>query len=230
MYVLIACEESQRVCLAFRKRGHIAFSCDLQDCSGGHPEWHIKADCIPLLNGFCTFTTCNGKKYRLNSKWDLIIAFPPCTYLTNSGNRWFDVIRYGYNAQNRWNDRCRSIVFFLRIAFAECDKIVIENPIGCMSTYFRKPDQIIHPYFFAESEDDVNCERKSTCLWLKGVQPLKYKIKYQPRIISYKNGQGTDSLWHIDTLSLPECERAKVRSKTFPGIAEAMALQWGVYD
>jgi hypothetical protein len=157
----------------------------------------------------------------------MIIAFPPCTYLTNTGNRWFDVIKYGYTAQSRWNDRCWAIVFFLRLALAECEKIIIENPIGCMSTLFRKPDQIIHPYYFAETENDENCERKATCLWLKGVEPLKYNVNFQPKIISYKNGKGTDSLWHMNTISLPPAERARARSKTFPGVAKAMAEQWG---
>lgn len=109
---------------------------------------------------------------------------------------------------------------------ADCDRVIIENPIGYMSTYFRKPDQIIHPYYFAE-ENDVNCERKATCLWFRGVLPLKYVIKFQPRIINYKNGNGTDSPWHMGTMNLPPDERAKARSKTFPGIAKAMAEQWG---
>ena len=227
MKILIACEESQAVCKAFREKGHEAFSCDIIDCSGGHPEWHIKQDVLPLLNGFCLFETVDGTKHYINSKWDMIIAFPPCTYLTNTGNRWFDVIAYGYKAQTRWSDRCKAIVFFLSIAFADCKRIIIENPIGCISTYWRKPNQVVHPYYFAEHQDDENCERKATCLWLKGVAPLKYEIKFKPRIIQYKNGKGTDSPWHINTMSLPPDERAKQRSKTFPGIAKAMAEQWG---
>lgn len=227
MKVLVACEESQAVCNAFREKGHEAYSCDIIECSGGHPEWHIQSDVIPLLNGRCKFITSDGVEHTLGDRWDMIIAFPPCTYLTNTGNRWFDVIKYGSTAQLRWNSRCEAIVFFMRFAFADCGKIIIENPIGCMSTFFRKPDQIIHPYYFAESEDDVNCERKATCLWLKGVEPLEYEIKYQPRVISYKNGKGTDSPWHVNTISLPPAERAKARSKTFPGVAKAMAEQWG---
>ena len=156
----------------------------------------------------------------------MIIAFPPCTYLTNTGNRWFDAVKYGKEAQDRWYRRCVAICFFLAIAYAECEKIAIENPIGCMSRLFRKPDQIIHPYYFAESEDDINCERKATCLWLKGIEPLKYSIRFEPRVIQYKNGKGTDSPWHMKTMSLPPMERAKERSKTFPGIAKAMAEQW----
>ena len=109
---------------------------------------------------------------------------------------------------------------------ADCERIAIENPIGVMSRHLRKPDQIVHPYYFAEAENDDNCERKSTCFWLKGLSPLKYEIKYLPRVIQYKNGKGY-SLWHINTMGLPKEERAKLRSKTFPGIAQAMAEQWG---
>ena len=245
MKVLVACEESQAVCKAFREKGHEAYSCDIIECSGGHPEWHIQGDVLTLLKadsypfnvGFekeeyvlergIKFKTMDGKEHFISDKWDMIIAFPPCTFLTNTGNRWFDVIAYGYSAQTRWSERCKAIVFFLSIAFADCERIVIENPIGCMSTYYRKPDQIIHPYYFAESQDDVNCERKSTCLWLKGVEPLRYEIKFEPRVIRYKNGKGTDSPWHINTMKLPPDERAKARSKTFPGIAKAMAEAWG---
>ena len=226
MNVLVACEESQTVCKAFRERGHNAFSCDIQECSGGHPEWHIMSDVIPLLNGRCKFTTSDGVEHTLDDRWDMIIAFPPCTYLTVTGNRWFDVIRYGRDAQDRWLERCKAIVFFIKLMFADCDRVAIENPIGCMSTLYRKPDQIIHPYYFAEKDGDENCERKATCLWLKGVEPLKYTIKFQPRIVEYKNGKGTDSPWHVNTIGLPKDERAKLRSKTFPGIAKAMASQW----
>jgi hypothetical protein len=227
MKILVACEESQVVCSAFRARGHEAYSCDIIECSGGHPEWHIMDDVLPLLNGRCDFRTMDGELHIVDGKWDMIIAFPPCTFLTNTGNRWFDVVKYMYVAQQRWLDRCKAIVFFLRIALADCDKIVVENPIGCMNTLYRKPDQIIHPYYFAESEDDENCERKSTCFWLKGVQPLKYKIKHKPRVIDYKNGKGTDSPWHMNTMSLPPDERSRARSKTYNGVGKAMAEQWG---
>lgn len=106
---------------------------------------------------------------------------------------------------------------------ADCDRVVIENPIGYMSSYFRKPDQIIHPYYFAEEEDDENCERKATCIWFRGVAPLQYVIRFSPRVIEYKNGKGTDSPWHMRTMGLPAEERAKQRSKTFPGVAKALA-------
>ena len=205
MKVLVACEESQEVCKEFRKLGHEAYSCDIQDCSGGHPEWHIKQDVIPLLN----------------EKWDMIIAFPPCTFLTVTGNRWFNVERYGEKAFQRQKDREVAIKFFMAFANADCERIAIENPIGVMSTYYRKPNQIIHPYLFGDPE------RKATCLWLKGLPELKPTNIVEPNIISYKNGKGTDSPWHMNTMCLPKEERAKLRSKTFPGIAKAMAEQWG---
>ena len=231
MKVLVACEESQAVCKAFRKRGHEAYSCDILECSGGHPEWHIQGDVLPLLNGFCSFKTQNmietDEPIWLLQKWDLIIAHPPCTYLTVTGNRWFNVERYGEKAIERIKYREEAAKFFLKIYNADCEKIVIENPIGYISSYYRKPDQIIHPYYFAKNENDENCERKATCLWLKGVQPLIYEVKHKPRIVEYKNGKGTDSQWHIGTIALPPAERAKARSKTFPGIAKAMAEQWG---
>ena len=154
-------------------------------------------------------------------KWDMIIAHPPCTYLTVTGNRWFNEERYGDKARKRKQDREEAIQFFMAFANADCERIAIENPIGCMSTEFRKPNQIIHPYMFGDAE------RKATCLWLKGLPELVPTNIVEPRIIKYKNGKGTDSPWHMETMSLPPKERAKMRSKTFPGIAKAMAEQWG---
>lgn len=230
MRVLIACEESQAVCKAFREKGHEAYSCDIIECSGGHPEWHIQGDVLEVLNPDdyfgIYFRTADGILHWVE-RWDLIIAHPPCTYLTVTGNRWFNVDRYGKKALRRIADREEAAKFFMKIANADCDRIAIENPIGYMSTYYRKPDQVIHPYYFAEIQGDVNCERKATCLWLKGLDLLKYDIKFEPRVIRYKNGKGTDSPWHINTMCLPPAERAKARSKTFPGIAKAMAEQWG---
>jgi hypothetical protein len=227
MRVLVACEESQEVCKAFRAKGHEAYSCDLQECSGGHPEWHIKGDALAVINGRCAFQTMVGAEHQIDGTWDLLIAHPPCTYLTVTGNRWFDEEKYGDKARQRKRDREEAAEFFMKFADADCPRIVIENPISVMSRLYRKPDQIVHPYYFAEREDDENCERKATCLWLKGVPPLQYEVKYQPRVIEYKNGKGTDSPWHVNTMSLPPAERAKARSKTFPGIAGAMAEFWG---
>ena len=221
MNILLACEESQAVTKEYRRRGHNAFSCDIIECSGGHPEWHIKQDVLPLLNGFCEWETEDGVKHHLDAKWDLIIAFPPCTYLTVTGNRWFDVERYGEKAIKRHKDRDEAAEFFMRFVNADCPRIAIENPIGHMSTAYRKPDQIIHPYMFGDPA------RKATCLWMKGLPLLKPTNVVEPIIIKYKNGKGSDNPWHMDTMKLPPAERAKARSKTWPGIACAMAEQWG---
>lgn len=225
MKILVACEESQAVTKELRRLGHEAYSCDIIDQSGGHPEWHIMQDVIPLLNGRCSFKTLDGVAHTIPERWDAIIAFPPCTFLTVTGNRWFNVERYGEKAQKRQRDREEAAAFFMTIATADCPRIILENPVGVMSTLWRKPDQIIHPYYFAEQEEDVNCERKATCLWLIGVPPLTYEIKYKPRVVQYKNGKGTDSPWHIETMKLPAAERARARSKTYPGIAKAIAEQ-----
>lgn len=221
MKVLVACEESQRVCTAFRKRGHEAYSCDIIECSGGHPEWHIRWDVLPLLNGSCSFLTADGQMHTIDGKWDLIIAHPPCTFLTVTGNRWFNEERYGDAARQRKRDREEAVRFFMAFANADCERIAIENPIGHMSTAWRKPDQIIHPYMFGDPA------RKGTCLWLKGLMPLKPTRVVEPEIIAYKNGKGTDNPWHMNTMKLPPDERARARSVTFQGIADAMAEQWG---
>ena len=204
MKVLVACEESQAVTIRMREKGHEAYSCDILPCSGGHPEWHLQQDVTKLL-----------KEY-----WDMIIAFPPCTYLTVTGNRWFNVERYGEKAIQRHKDREEAIKFFMLFANAKCERTAIENPIGVMSTMWRKPDQIIHPYHFGDPA------RKGTCLWLKGLPLLKHTKVVEPEIIKYKNGKGTDNPWHMNTMSLPKDERSKERSKTFPGIAQSMADQW----
>ena len=204
MKVLVACEESQRVCTAFRTRGHEAYSCDIIDCSGGHPEWHIKGDVLQ----------------HLDEGWDLIIAHPPCTYLTVSGNRWFNVDKFGDKALKRITDREEAAKFFMKLVNAPCEKIAIENPIGYMSTAYRKPDQIIQPYQFGDPE------RKATCLWLKGLPKLVPTNIVKPDVILHKSGK-TYSRMHMETFKLPKEQRARIRSKTFEGIAEAMAEQWG---
>lgn len=219
MRILVACEESQAVTIELRRLGHEAYSCDIQDCSGGHPEWHIKGDVVPLLNGYCSFETSDGVKHHIEGRWDMIIAHPPCTYLTVTGNRWFNVERYGEKAIQRYKDRRDAVEFFMLFANADCPKIAIENPIGHMSTAYRKPDQIIHPYMFGDPA------RKATCLWLKGLDPLKPTNTVEPVIVEYKNGKGTDNPWHMEPMKLPPAERAKARSKTFPGIARAIAEQ-----
>ena len=220
MRILVACEESQRVTIELRNLGHEAYSCDIQPCSGGHKEWHIQQNVLPLLDGHCSFRTMDGLAHTIDTKWDLIIAHPPCTYLTVTGNRWFNEERYGDKARKRKQDRDEAIQFFLAFANADCDRIAIENPVGVMSTHFRKPDQTVHPYMFGDPE------RKATCFWLKGLPLLQPTNVVEPVVIQFKNGKGTDSPWHLNTISLPPAERSKARSKTFPGMAKAMAEQW----
>ena len=182
MKVLIACEESQRVCIAFRERGHEAYSCDIVECSGGHPEWHIQGDVLKMLRGG-QFKTMDGKShYALD--WDMVIVFPPCTHLAVSGAAWFE--------KKRTDGRQRAgIEFFGKFLELECEKVVIENPVGIISgdyipKYFpdlaerfnlpQKPTQIIHPWMFGDNYS------KSTCLWEKGVKPLEPVVKAQPEL------------------------------------------------
>lgn len=235
MKILVACEESQRVCQAFRNKGHEAYSCDIIDCSGGHPEWHIKEDVLPLLNGYCTFTTCDGTEHTIDQRWDMIIAFPPCTHLAVSGARHFE--------KKREDGRQREgIEFFAAFLSADCDKIVIENPIGIIGGEYIKqwfpdlcekyglpksPTQIIHPWQFGDNVE------KSTCLWEIGVEPLVPIVTTKPELeyfewVDKKTGKKKrQPKWYYEALSLPVAERAKARSKTFNGVALAMAEQWG---
>jgi site-specific DNA-cytosine methylase len=206
MKILVACEESQAVTKEFRKLGHESYSCDILECSGGHPEWHIQEDVTKLLK----------------EKWDIIIAFPPCTYLTVTGNRWFNIERYGDKAIKRHQERKEAIKFFMMFANANCDKIAIENPVGIMSTEWRKPNQIIQPYEFGDPFE------KKTCLWLKGLKSLEpTNIVKPPERQKFKSGKSMPS-WYADAWKLPKQERSKLRSKTFPGIAQAIAKQWGL--
>ena len=220
MKVLVACEESQAVCIEGRKLGHEVYSCDIQECSGGHPEWHIMCDVLPLLNGNCDFNTMDGENHSLSGRWDMIIAFPPCTYLTVTGNRWFNIDRYGEKAIQRHKDRKDGVDFFMAFANADCEKIAIENPVGIMSSEWRKPNQIINPWQFGDAFE------KKTCLWLKGLPELTHTniVKIPPRK-KFDSGKSMPS-WYAEAWHLPKEERAKLRSKTFPGIAKAMAQQW----
>lgn len=233
MKVLVACECSQTVCKAFRKRGHEAYSCDIQMCYGEdpHPEWHIQGDVLPLIDGMyggwepeVVFYTMDGEKHAVKPFWDLIIAHPPCTYLTVTGNRWFNIERYGQTAVDRKKYRDAAARFFMEFVNSPCPKIAIENPVGCMSTLYRKPDQIIQPYQFGHPTT------KKTCLWLKGLPNLEptnvVEVDTQD-VYAYvaKNGR----IKH-DCRSRSRCkasERSNHRSKTFQGIADAMAEQWG---
>ena len=219
MKILVACEESQNVTNELRKLGHEAYSCDIQMHSGSHDEWHICQDVLPLLNGFCKFKTVDGDYHEINSKWDMIIAFPPCTDLCVSGARHFAKKQADGRQQ-------RSIDFFMKFVNADCDRIAIENPIGIMSTKYRKPDQIIQPWQFGDKYS------KSTCLWLKNLPLLvPTKIVEKGEFIEFidKNGKKKrQAKWYYEALknSKNAAERAKIRSKTFPGIANAMATQW----
>ena len=228
MNVLVACEESQEVCKAFRERGHRAFSCDIQECSGGHPEWHIKGDVLPIINGYKDptefFITESGEAHSVPKKWDLIIAHPPCTYLTVTGNAWFEVSKYGDKARERYRERYKAIVFFMQFALADCPRIAIENPVGIMSSCYKKPEQIIQPYMFGDPYE------KKTCLWLKGLCALTpTDIVTPPPRRQFESGKSMPE-WYAKLWHLPAEERAKARSKTPPGLAKAMSEQWGGQD
>ena len=225
MKVLVACEESQRVCSAFRAHGHEAYSCDIIDPSGGHPEWHIKTDVLNILNPNETFQQITfytqDNTVHFVDRWDLIIAHPPCTYLTVTGNRWFNIEKYGDKARERWKLREEAIHFFMAFANADCDHIAIENPVGVMSTNWRKPDQIIQPWWFGDPFE------KKTCLWLKGLPLLKKTNEVTPeKRTEYASGKSMPA-WYAAAANLPAAERSRIRSQTFPGFAEAMAEQWG---
>ena len=205
MRVLIACEESQRVCKEFRKRGHEAYSCDLLPCGGGHPEWHIQADALELVK----------------MEWDMVLAFPPCTHLASSGAAWFD-------QKKRDGRQYMGMGFFLAFtALEHIPMVAIENPVGIMSKAYRKPDQIIQPWQFGDDYE------KSTCLWLKGLPLLQPSVLEKPELerfewVSKKTGKKkSQPLWYYEAAKLSPTERSMVRSKTFPGIAKAMAEQWG---
>ena len=237
MNVLVACEESQRVCTAFREKGHNAFSCDIEPCSGGHPEWHIMQDVIPLLNGNCLFKTADGTKHTIDGKWDMIIAFPPCTHLAVSGAAWFEKKRNDGRQKN-------AIEFFCQFLNADCDRISIENPVGIISGKYIpkwfpdlaekynlpiKPTQIIQPYEYGHAA------KKTTCLWLKGlpnlvptniVDPGDFYISPDGR--KYSVGASADMARDEKgkIFSWNDPRTALIRSKTYTGIANAMAAQW----
>ena len=228
MKILVACEESQRVCAAFREKGHEAYSCDILKCSGGHPEWHICGDVTPLLNGCTTFETQDGEKHTIPDKWDMILAFPPCTHLASSGAPSF--------AKKREDGRQKEgLEFFCQFFDVNCDKVVIENPVNIVAGDYctnwfpdiaekynlpKKPTQYIQPYEFGEPT------RKKTGLWIKGLPKLQPTDIVEPELLTYTNKDGkvrTDTIWHWNTGK----GTGKERSKTFKGIAKAMADQWG---
>ncbi len=209
MKILVACEESQRVCIAFREKGHEAYSCDIEFCSGKRPEWHIWADVTPLLNGNCDFLTCDGQSHHVD-KWDMIIAFPPCTYLSKAGSN--NLFRNGEVNEERFNMGQLAAQFFMQIYKADCPRICIENPVPMKVFGLPLPSQKVEPYYFGVPVS------KTTYLWLKGlpfvcptnvIKPL-YTFQTYPL---FKNSYGK--------------YRKKNRSKTFAEFAAAMALSWG---
>lgn len=212
MKVLVACEESQEVCKAFRERGHEAYSCDIQECSGGHPEWHINGDALALINGNCSFTTEGGVQVSIDGTWDLLIAHPPCTYISNAGARFLYPGGKGVLNEERLKKGIEATHFFLQFWFANCPRIAVENPIP--STVYCLPpySQIIQPWMFGHPL------QKKTCLWLKGLPPLMATDICEERQSSKIAGN-----W----FNKGGKERQKNRAKTFPGIAKAMADQWG---
>ena len=218
MRILVACEESQRVCIEFRRLGHEAYSCDIEPCSGGHPEWHIRADVLPLLNGDCSFRTMDGAEHRICGKWDMIIAFPPCTYMTNAGAVRMRV--KGQIVQERYQKAMDAKEFFMAIANADCEKIAVENPTPMKLIGLPPYTQAVQPYQFGHPYS------KRTCLWLKGLpklEPTEIKTQHEP----FVNGGCRDASGNYRRFQGRKERDSRVRAKTFPGIAAAMAEQWG---
>jgi hypothetical protein len=216
MRVLVACEESQAVCKAFRDLGHEAYSADLQECSGGHPEWHIKGDVLPYVNGDCDFFTQGGVQVSIDGRWDLLIAHPPCTDLAVSGARWFPEKQKDFRQQ-------KGCVFFMQMILADAKRVAVENPIGIMSSCYRPPDQIVQPYQYGHPA------RKATCLWLRNLPRLQPTEIVSPEIVEYRCSNGKIARFSADYGS-GGGDNGKRRSKTYLGIAKAMAEQWGRLD
>lgn len=216
MRILVACEESQAVTIELRKLGHEAFSCDLLPCSGGHPEWHIQDDVLK----------------HLTDGWDMMIAFPPCTFVAGSGVQWlshpddkhlpFEDRRPHPKYPDRRKDMEQSIEFFKALYNAPIKRVAIENPVGLLNSRFRKPDQIIQPYYFGDSAT------KTTCLWLKNLPPLIHTNHVDPGERTYYKSGKSHPAWYAKAFvrAKTKAERQLIRSKTFPGIAKAMAKQW----
>lgn len=217
IYILVGCEESQAVTIAFRELGFKAYSCDLLPCSGGHPEWHIQGDVFNAIEG--GILPLQSGDNVIISKWHAAIFHPECTRLTVTANKWYKP-EYAHRFPTIHEDREAAVDFFMKLVNCNIEYTAIENPIGIMSTRYRKPNQVIQPYYFGDTE------RKSTCLWLKGLPKLVATNVVEPEIIYHKSGR-TDGKLHFETMKLPKEERRKARSVTFPGIAKAMAEQWG---
>lgn len=217
MNVLIACEESQAVCKEMRRLGHRAFSCDIIECSGGHPEWHIKGDVLPILDGRCKFRTMDGMEHEVADRWDMIIAHPPCTYMSKAGARWM-YPKAGVVDTGRLRLAMEAKKFFLSMLYADCEKIAVENPRPLKIVALPACTQIVQPYEHGHEYS------KATCLWLKGlpkITPTKIVSKYTPYMPSntgaYKRGKGG---------ARGVAHDPRTASKTFHGIARAFAEQW----
>lgn len=219
MKVLVACEESQAVTIELRKLGHEAYSNDIEPCSGGHPEWHIQKNVLPLLNGNCVFITSDSMEHRIVGRWDMILAFPPCTKTTNAGARhlWAGG---KLNIQRYYEGLCGKALF-LAILASDCEKVAVENPTPSTVFEFPPPSQVIQPYQFGHNAT------KRTCLWLKNLPPLRPQNEVpRPVYKEFKqaNGKRRRTCWEMEQRGGKD--RAKNRAKTFPGIAKAMAEQW----
>lgn len=229
--ILVACEESQAVTKELRKLGHDAYSCDLLSCSGGHPEWHFNNDVFEIIESQGGILQ-SRKKVSLKSNWDMMIAHPPCTYLAVSGAQWYyhpedwdmptEQRRPHPRYPHRARDREEAVDFFMALANAPIEKIAIENPIGIISSRWRKPDQVVQPYMFGDEAT------KTTCLWLKNLPHLvATKMVGKGERIIFKSGK-SQPRWYSDAFVKAKTheERRTMRSKTFPGMARAMAKQW----
>jgi hypothetical protein len=220
MRVLVACEESQTVCKAFREKGHIAFSCDLQECSGGHPEWHINGDCLSLLDGDCEFVTQDGTKHTQVGEWDLIIAHPPCTYMSKAGARWMYPTA-GNISEERLKLAMEAKEFFFKMLNAKCKRIAVENPVPLKVVGLPEPTCSVQPYEHGEPFS------KKTCLWLKNLPPItptNIVSNYKPYLPSNTGGAKRGQKH-----SRGVAKNAKEASKTFKGVAQAMCEQWGTF-
>lgn len=232
--IIVACEESQAVCKAFRELGQIAYSCDILPCSGGHPEWHFSHDIATVLNK-SDLTLQNGETALIDGDWDIMIAHPPCTYLAVSGAKWYyhpedkdlpiEERRPHPSFPNRAKDREDGVNFFMSLANAPVKRIAVENPVGIMSSRWKKPDQKIQPYMFGDPFS------KGTCLWLKNLNKLHPSKETDDtgEWIVFGSGKKQPK-WYSDALTKSKSteERRTMRSKTFPGIARAIAEQWTI--
>ena len=220
--VLVACEESQAVCKAFRERGFEAYSCDIQECSGGHPEWHIKGDVLTLLNGDCEFNTMDGERHSISGRWDMIIAFPPCTYLSNAGAcRLYP--KKGQLDMERYQKGLQAKAFFMRFLNADCPRVAVENPVSSSAFEMPRHTQEIQPYQF--NDDGTHPYTKKTRLWLRGL-PMLIPTTPDCNPVGPYVPAGTGRKNREKYGAAKRGEDAKNRAKTFSGIARAMASQW----